>query len=269
HALPASDRSLPLPVPYRTPTTMTTKQSQPIVFPPFRLDVADQQLWRGEEVLALRPKTFAVLAYLLERAGQLVTKEELLDACWPDTTMTYTVLKVCMREIREALGDDPKAPRFIETAHRRGYRFIARIAEERDAETQPVRNSGRFVAPLRLRLSSAAGGLVGREAELARLRGSLERALDGRRQVVFVTGEAGIGKTALVEAFLFKAAADPQVWLARGQCLEQFGSGEAYMPALEAVSRLCQEPGRERFVDLLRRHAPTWLLQTPWLLPAS
>jgi len=97
----------------------------------------------------------------------------------------------------------------------------------------------------------------------------LERALDGRRQVVFISGEAGIGKTALVEAFLLRAAADPQVWLARGQCLEQFGSGEAYLPALEAVSRLCQEPGRGRFVDLLRRHAPTWLLQTPWLLPAS
>jgi len=112
-------------------------------------------------------------------------------------------------------------------------------------------------------------GLVGREAELDRLRGLLERALDGRRQVVFISGEAGIGKTALVEAFLLRAAADPQVWLARGQCLEQFGPGEAYLPALEAVSRLCQEPGRERFVDLLRRHAPTWLLQTPWLLPAS
>jgi predicted ATPase len=112
-------------------------------------------------------------------------------------------------------------------------------------------------------------GLVGRDAELDRLRASLERALDGRRQVVFVTGEAGIGKTALVEGFLLRAAADPQVWVARGQCLEQFGSGEAYMPALEAVSRLCQEPGRERFIDLLRRHAPTWLLQTPWLLSAS
>jgi DNA-binding winged helix-turn-helix (wHTH) protein/tetratricopeptide (TPR) repeat protein len=232
------------------------------------MDASDQQLWRGEQALPLRPKTFAVLSYLLERPGQLVTKEELLDACWPDTTMTYTVLKVCVREIREALGDDPKAPRFIETAHRRGYRFIGRISEVLGAETQHIRTSGRFVAPLRLRLSSAAKGLVGREAELARLRGSLERALDGQRQVVFITGEAGIGKTALVEAFLLRTAADPQVWLARGQCLEQFGSGEAYLPALEAVSRLCQEPGRERFIALLRRHAPTWLLQTPWLLPA-
>ncbi|HEX2491327.1 MAG TPA: AAA family ATPase, partial [Blastocatellia bacterium] len=175
----------------------------------------------------------------------------------------------CIREIREALGDDPKAPRFIETMHRRGYRFIGQISEVRGAEPQHIRTSGRFVAPLRLRLSSAAKGLVGREVELARLRGSLERALDGQRQVVFITGEAGIGKTALVEAFLLRTAADPKVWLARGQCLEQFGSGEAYLPALEAVSHLCQESGRERFVALLRRHAPTWLLQMPWLLPTN
>src|SRR5215470_10233676 len=240
-----------------------------IVFPPFRLDTVEQQLWRGEEVLPLRPKTFAVLAYLLERPGQLVTKDELLDACWPDTTMTYTVLKVCIGEIREALGDDPKAPQYIETMHRRGYRFIGQVAEARVAETQVVRTSGRFVAPLRLRLSTSAKGLVGREEELTRLRGSLERALDGQRQVVFITGETGIGKTSLVEAFLLRAAADPQVWLARGQCLELFGSGEAYLPALEAVSRLCQEPGRERFVALLRRHAPTWLLQMPWLVSAG
>jgi DNA-binding winged helix-turn-helix (wHTH) protein/predicted ATPase len=254
-----------------------------IVFPPFRLDMAEQRLWRGEEILQLRPKTFAVLAYLLERPGQLVTKEELLDACWPDTVMTYTVLKVCIREIREALGDDPKAPRFIETEHRRGYRFIGRITEDietekgREGETERRRDGETergehfslrpSVSPsLCLSVSPAATELVGREAELARLRESLERALEGQRQVVFVTGEAGIGKTALLEAFLLRAAADPRIWVARGQCLEQFGSGEAYLPALEAVSRLCQETGRERFIALLRRHAPTWLLQMPWLL---
>jgi DNA-binding winged helix-turn-helix (wHTH) protein/predicted ATPase len=245
-------------------------QKRQILFPPFRLDAANQRLWRGDEALPLRPKTFAVLTHLLDRPGQLVTKEEFLEACWPDTAMTYTVLKVCIREIRETLGDNPKAPRFIETAHRRGYRFIGQISEDGEME-RGEHLSLRPSVPLSLRLSvsSSAMGLVGREAELDRLRGSLELALDGRRQVVFISGEAGIGKTALVEAFLLRAAADPQVWLARGQCLEQFGSGEAYLPALEAISRLCQELGRERFVDLLRRHAPTWLLQTPWLLPAS
>jgi predicted ATPase len=121
---------------------------------------------------------------------------------------------------------------------------------------------------LRLRLSPPTG-LVGREASLSRLHGFLERALKGERQVVFITGEAGIGKTTLVESFLLSAARDPQVWIAHGQCLEQYGVGEAYLPALEAVSRLCQEPGRESLLELLRRRAPTWLLQMPWLLNAA
>src|SRR5262245_50029584 len=169
-------------------------QKRQILFPPFRLDAANQRLWRGEEALPLRPKTFAVLVYLLERPGQLVTKEELLDACWPDTTLTYTVLKVCIREIREALGDDPKAPRFIETAHRRGYRFIGRIIEDGDKERRNGGEIGRgehlplrpsIPLSLRLSVSSSATGLVGRETEMDRLWGSLKQTLDNRRQVVF------------------------------------------------------------------------------------
>ena len=83
----------------------------------------------GSQAIKLRPKAFAVLDYLLGRPGQLVTKEELLNAVWPETFVGEAVLKVAIRQIREALGDDPKSPRFIETAHRRGYRFIGQIAE--------------------------------------------------------------------------------------------------------------------------------------------
>src|SRR5262249_57170968 len=76
----------------------------------------------------------------------------------------------------------------------------------------------------------------------------------------------GIGKTSLVEAFLQRVKRDSDVWVGQGQCLEQYGAGEAYLPVLEAVSRLCQEPGRKGMVELLRRHAPTWLQQMPWLI---
>jgi len=111
-----------------------------------------------------------------------------------------------------------------------------------------------------------ARGLVGRETALAQMQGWLRRAMGGERQVVFVTGEAGIGKTTLVEAFLQRVKRDSNVWIGQGQCLEQYGAGEAYLPVLEAVSRLCQEPGRAGLVGLLRRHAPTWLQQMPWLI---
>jgi DNA-binding winged helix-turn-helix (wHTH) protein/predicted ATPase len=242
-----------------------------ILFAPFRLDMRNQCLWRDERVITLTPKAYAVLLCLLKHHGQLVTKEELLNAVWPETYVTDAALKVCIGELRKALGDDARQPRFIETSHRRGYRFIGTITEERGEKRQGAQastTSGRFFAPLRPRLSPPAG-LVGREASLSRLHGCLERAMKGERQVVFITGEAGIGKTTLVESFLLSAAREPQVWIAQGQCLEQYGVGEAYLPALEAVSRLCQEPGRDRLIELLRRRAPTWLLQMPWLVSAA
>ena len=106
----------------------SSKPENSIVFPPFRLDAADQRLYRGSDPIDLRPKSFAVLSHLLRRPGQLVTKDELLETVWPDTVVSDAVLKVCIREIREALADDPAMPQFIETAHRRGYRFIGKLS---------------------------------------------------------------------------------------------------------------------------------------------
>src|SRR6476619_1141243 len=93
-------------------------------FAPFRLDVNSEQLWREDEAIALRPKTFAVLRYLVEHPGQVVTKDELLDVVWAGTVVSDTVLKSCIRELREALKDDAQRPQYIATAHRRGYRFL-------------------------------------------------------------------------------------------------------------------------------------------------
>jgi DNA-binding winged helix-turn-helix (wHTH) protein len=77
--------------------------------------------------IALTPRAYALLEYLVGNAGRLLTKGELLDALWPRAYVTDGVLKVCVREIRRALNDDARAPRFIATAHRRGYRFIAPV----------------------------------------------------------------------------------------------------------------------------------------------
>ena len=108
---------------------MRAKDPSQVTFGPFRLDRPNRRLHRGVAVIPLRPKAFAVLDYLVARAGRLVTKDQLLAAVWPDTAVTDTVLKVCVREIRDALGDDPDAPHFVETAHRLGYRFISEISQ--------------------------------------------------------------------------------------------------------------------------------------------
>jgi DNA-binding winged helix-turn-helix (wHTH) protein len=97
------------------------------IFPPYRADYVNQCVWDGKTRVCLTPKAFAVLKHLLQTPGQLVTKEKLLEAVWPQTFVSDAVLKVCIGEVRRALRDEVRAPRFIETAHRRGYRFIGDV----------------------------------------------------------------------------------------------------------------------------------------------
>src|SRR5262245_51696193 len=110
-----------------------------------------------------------------------------------------------------------------------------------------------------------AVSLVGREAELAALHQRLGTALQGQRQIVFLAGEPGIGKTALVDAFLAQLQARTDVRVTSGQCVEQYGPGEAYLPLLEATTRLCRAPGGEQWIEALQRYAPSWLAQLPGL----
>jgi DNA-binding winged helix-turn-helix (wHTH) protein len=221
------------------------------------LDLINACLWRGPQGDLLRPKTFAVLRCLLAHPGQLVTKAALLDAVWPETTVTDVALMICIRELRQALGDNPRTPRFIETMHRRGYRFVGDLPV-----TAPPFCSSQSVA-------RSAVSPVGREAELTRLHAWLALALRGIRQMVFVTGEAGPGKTTLVEAFVAELGNHGTLWIGRGQCIEHYGAGEAYLPVLEALGRLCREPGGRAVVALLGQRAPTWLVQMPGLVRAA
>jgi len=230
------------------------KPENPIIFPPFRLDATDQRLYRNSDPIDLRPKAFAVLSHLLQRPGQLVTKTELLETVWPDTVVSDAVLKVCIREIREALADDPATPQFIETAHRRGYRFIGKLSSASEAAERAERALAPKVCA------------VGREVELQVLREALDKAQTGERQILFVRGEPGIGKTTVVDAFLQNLKDADQVWCARGQCLEHYGEAEAYLPVLEALGGLCRDLRRQSLIALLRRHAPMWLAQMPALI---
>jgi len=181
-------------------------------FLPFRLDTVNQCLWRrrdtGEdERILLTPKAFSVLRYLVEHAGRLVSQEELLEAVWPDTFVQPEVLKYQIADIRNVLRDQAKNPLFIETLPRRGYQFIAAVTEVERPQ-----------APL---VNRAQTRLVGRERELNELRDCLRRIWKGQRQIVFITGEPGIGKTALVDEFLRKAGAEePSLRIARGQCVK-------------------------------------------------
>jgi predicted ATPase len=240
-----------------TQSEHTGSPTAPVRFSPFVLDAAEGRLARGDEVLPIRRRTLAVLHYLALRPGRLVTKAELFEAVWPDVTVSEIVLAVCISELRKALDDSAKVPRFIETVHGRGYRFIGHVDAERSPAVAIPTNAQAMVP------------IVGRDAELARLGRHLELAVAGQRQIVFVTGDAGIGKTTVVEAFLEGMAATGAFWIARGQCVEQHGAGEPFMPVLEGLGRLCREPAAVELVPLLHEHAPSWLLQLPGLISAT
>src|SRR5579871_462162 len=103
-------------------------------FPPFQLDTINQCLWRrrdkrDDERILLTPKSFGVLRHLVEHAGRLVTHDELLEAVWPGTYIQPQAIKKTIVDLRIALEDRAKKPLFIETLHRRGYRFIAAVSE--------------------------------------------------------------------------------------------------------------------------------------------
>jgi DNA-binding SARP family transcriptional activator/predicted ATPase len=108
--------------------------------------------------------------------------------------------------------------------------------------------------------------VAGRERELTHLERLYDEAQAGARRLVFVTGEAGIGKTTIVENLAARAGSSPQTLLAHGQCVEHRGAGEPYLPVLEALGRLARQPSGQQLVPLLARQAPTWLAQMPWLL---
>src|SRR5262245_121357 len=88
------------------------------------VDWVNECLWHGEAMVRLPPKNFAVLRLLVGQAGRLVTREVLLQAVWRETVVSEAVLTTCIGELRKALGETAQAPRFIQTVHRRGYRFI-------------------------------------------------------------------------------------------------------------------------------------------------
>ena len=225
-----------------------------IHFGSFRLDPANSCIWQGTKKHAMAPKDFALLYALASRSGNLVTKTELKNMVWPKTAVSDNVIKTCIRRIRKILHDDYKSPQYIDTIHRRGYRFICPIKTEK---SPGISTACQFFLP---------NLVVGREKELSLLEKIFESVRAGTRKTVFVSGEAGIGKTTLVNTFCQEAETRCTMLLIKGQCVENFGSGEPYRPILEALSDLCRTNDCAFVLSKMKRCAPRWLLQMPWLL---
>ena len=224
-------------------------------FGTYQLD-AVQGLRRGGEELRVTPKSLAVLLFLAERAGNVVTKAELFQSVWRGTVVSDSALTSCIQELRHVLEDDARLPRYVETLHRRGYRFVASVSLEEESSTSKVS------LPI-----ATDGPFVGRDAAIQQMLASWSQAQRGSRQMLFVTGEAGIGKSAIVSAFLQNISGTTRIsWT---QCVQHFGVGEAYEPLLDAITRLCRQPGASKTISILERYGPTWLAQLPALVNAE
>jgi predicted ATPase/DNA-binding winged helix-turn-helix (wHTH) protein len=208
-------------------------------FGEFRLDAANQCVWRGDLRLSLAPRPFAVLRYLVENPHRLVTHDEMLDALWPDTYVLPQVLRTYVLELRKLLEDDPTCPRFIETVPKRGYRFLA---PEADGAGSGIDHHS----------------IVGRASELTLLCDRFAAAQRSERPTLFLTGEPGIGKTALIDEFCHCIRRkNASVRVARGQSIEGFAGKEKFYPVREALNGLFST-GDEKARTLLAPAAPSW-----------
>src|SRR5262249_41555675 len=174
----------------------------------FRLDAANQCLWRGDRRVPLPPKAFDLLRYLVEHPGRLVTQDEILQALWPEVFVNPEVIKKYILSIRKVLGDRFEKPVFIQTFPKRGYQFVAPVSDDFRAWPSGLP-------------SDSSKNVVGRDTALIKLDRRLDEAVRGKRQVIFVTGEAGIGKTTLIDLFQERIIRR-SVRVARGQCVEGF-----------------------------------------------
>jgi len=212
-----------------------------VAFGPFALDEDGGRVWHGDVERPLRAKSFAVLRELLRRRGRLVTKEELFRACWSNTAVSQTVLRTCIMEVRALLAQDATGGVSIEAVGRRGYRLVV--------------HGGSRDHPSDI--------LIGRDRELDALRHALGDARAGLRQIVFVSGEPGLGKTTLLEHFVEHVRATTRARIAWGQCMELTSGSEPYLPVMHLLSRLVTDDPDGAALAALMRSAPTWLLQMP------
>jgi DNA-binding winged helix-turn-helix (wHTH) protein/tetratricopeptide (TPR) repeat protein len=223
------------------------------------VDTTAFELRRDDEIVAVQPQVFDLLLLLLENRHRLVTKEEIFQRIWKNRIVSDAALSSRIKTLRQALGDDGTEQGCIRTVRRRGFRLVAPV-EALGAAQAALPPAAQAIGPVPERPE-----FVGREEELSLLGSLLAKACAGRRQVVFVTGEAGIGKTCLVSAFVASPSTSSRATIGHAQCIELYGTSEPYLPIFEAMQRLGGEIGADKLGLYLKSFAPTWLAQMPWL----
>jgi DNA-binding winged helix-turn-helix (wHTH) protein/tetratricopeptide (TPR) repeat protein len=195
----------------------------PLQFEDFSLDRAAYELRRGGRAVHLERLPLEMLFLLVERRGQLVTRQEILESVWGKGVFVVdSGINTAIRKIRRALNDDPDAPRFVATVPAKGYRFVAPLRESKSEGTQ---------LPSGVRFSQSS--FVGRQREMAELRAGLEEAASGHGRPLLIAGAPGVGKTRL-SAELARLAQESAMAVLLGHCSEQ-DKPVPYLPFVEVL----------------------------------
>ena len=194
----------------------------------YRFDERERTLWRGTEEIRLTRKASAILLCLIEGAGRIVTHETILANVWPGTHVQADNIKVLVHEIRAALQDDSRDPRFIRSEPGRGYSFIAPVLDAALPQTDA-------------RDSAISSIFVNHHDDLAKLKCALTDPSRTDCRVILVEGERGMGKTALCDAFMQLARDVPSVRICYGQSVAHAGKAEPYQPIADALHHLSRQ----------------------------
>ncbi|WP_289044150.1 AAA family ATPase [uncultured Aliiroseovarius sp.] len=214
-----------------------------------KLDLSESILLCGPAQMRLRPKTLSVLMALVEQQGEVVSTADLRRIIWGNGHGNEAGPKQCIRELRRMLDDTASDTGLIETVGRRGYRL-----------TRPIPLTGASPQDL---VAAAPVLCLGREAELDALGQSAAAAKRGRRAVALISGEAGAGKTRLLEAFEAGLPQHPPLWIARTQAIAHPGAREPYGLLMDVLTQLMAGPEGATLARLLPRIAPSWVRQPP------
>lgn len=224
----------------------------------FELDAGTRRFRHRGRNIHLQPRVFALLEYLVSHAERAVSRDELMEQLWRGVRVEDDSITRAVRGARAALAAEPSIERALEVVRGFGYRFTARVTVVDD---EPMA----FVNPA----DAPSRPFVGRETELHAIVRAFEAASAGERRCVFVRGEPGSGKSALVGRALAKIRGDAHV--IEGQSLEGFGIGTPYLPLLEALLGLAQSKGgavAEELMATIERVAPSWIALLPTLFVA-
>jgi len=227
------------------------EQNVTYAFGPFRLETRTQLLYYEGENIRLQPKVYRLLLYFLQHPGRLISRKELFEGVWRGMIVEDASLRQAVNALRKALLDDSKTPSYILTVCKRGYRFLPEVANVSTVQTKSLPDQSKTEY-------SDTGWQY--DAALEQLLEAFEQAAVGNRRLVFLNGDRGIGKTALLERFLAKISRS-ELTMLRARCVQLGGAAEPFLPLLEALERRCQEPSGKRMIESLHRVAPTWLYQ--------